>query len=455
MLQAPVYAQPRRPAHRRSLVRRMTVGAVGCATIRRMTPDAAHALSSPEVAARRRRFVLMGVLGFASGLPLALSRGTLQAWLTVAGVDLAAIGALSLVGLPYLFKFLWAPALDRWHSARLGRRRGWLLFSQGVLVALLAAFALCDPTRAVLPLALLALLLATASATQDIAFDAYRAERLASAERGLGTAWSIAGYRVAMFASGAGALILADRHGFAAAYLCMAALMGIGLLGSGVAREPPLRHPPPRSLREATVGPLRELAARRSVVALLACVVLYKFGDQFAGALSQTFFIRGQGYSLTEIGAVYKGLGIVAALSGGVVGGLLMMRLGLWRSLLWFGVLQMLTNAGFLGLALLGKSLVGLMGVVALENFCGGMGTCAHVALLMALCDARYTATQYAALSALAGLGGVVLGPLAAAVAAQGWVTYFAVSCAVALPGLAMVLHLRPRIVAMDADTGR
>lgn len=400
--------------------------------------------------ARRHRLALMGVLGFASGLPLALSRGTLQAWLTDEGVDLAAIGALSLVGLPYLFKFLWAPALDRWQLGRLGRRRGWLLASQCVLVGLLAAFAVCDPARAVLPVAMLALALAFASATQDIAFDAYRAERLQVAERGLGTAWSIAGYRVAMLASGAGALVLADERGFAVAYLAMAGLMLIGVGASAVAREPAVTHPPPRSLREAVVGPMLEMARRPAVLALLACVLLYKFGDQFAGALSQTFFIRGQGYSLKEIGAVYKGLGLVAALSGGVVGGLVMARLGLWRSLLVFGVLQMVTNAGFLALALLGKSLPGLMAVVALENFCGGMGTCAHVALLIALCDARYTATQYAALSALAGLGAVVLGPLAAVVAAAGWVTYFGVSLVAAVPGLLLVLALRQRVAALD-----
>ncbi|MGE3772916.1 MAG: MFS transporter [Gammaproteobacteria bacterium] len=403
-----------------------------------------------DARAHRRRLALMGVLGFASGLPLALSRGTLQAWLTVDGVDLAAIGALSLVGLPYLFKFLWAPLLDRWQLAHLGRRRSWLLASQCVLIGLLAAFAACDPARAVGPLAVLALLLAFTSATQDIAFDAYRAERLTVAERGLGTAWSIAGYRLAMLASGAGALVLAEQHGFALAYLAMAGLMAIGLVASLVAPEPPQVHPPPRDLREAIVGPLREMAGRPAVLALLACVLLYKLGDQFAGALSQTFFIRGQGYSLTEIGAVYKALGMIAALSGGVAGGLAMARLGLWRSLLVFGLLQMVTNAGFLLLALVGKSLPGLMAVVALENFCGGMGTCAHVALLIALCNARYTATQYAALSALAGLGSVVLGPLAAAVAAVGWVFYFAVSLVVALPGLGLVWALRRRIVALD-----
>jgi PAT family beta-lactamase induction signal transducer AmpG len=210
----------------------------------------------------------------------------------------------------------------------------------------------------------------------------------------------------------------------------------------------------PASLLAASIEPLRELAGRSGIVALLACVMLYKLGDQFAGALAQTFFIRGQGYSLTEIGAVYKGLGIVAALSGGVVGGVAMYRLGLWRSLIAFGLLQLLTNAGFLALALAGKSMPGLLVVVALENFCGGMGTCAHVALLIALCDPLYTATQFAALSALASLGRVVLGPVAAVVAGFGWPAYFAVSCVVAVPGLLLAAGLGPRLRRLeDRDT--
>lgn len=415
-------------------------------------PPMNEAAATPVLAARneRGRLVVIGLLGFASGLPLALSGSTLQAWLTVAGVDLAAIGALSLVGLPYLLKFLWAPALDRWQIGRFGRRRGWLVASQLVLIGLLVAFAFCDPRAAVMPLAVLALALATASATQDIAFDAFRAERLSAVQRGIGTAWSIAGYRVAMFASGAGALMLADQMGFAATYLCMAALMVLGLVTTWVADEPPAPHAAPTSLLAASIDPLRELAGRPGILALLACVLLYKLGDQFAGALAQTFFIRGQGYSLTEIGAVYKGLGIVAALSGGVVGGLAMYRLGLWRSLLVFGLLQMLTNAGFLALALVGKSMLGLLLVVGLENFCGGMGTCAHVALLIALCDSRYTATQFAALSALASLGRVLLGPVAAVVAGFGWPAYFVVSCVVAVPGLLLAARLGPRLRRLD-----
>jgi len=193
-------------------------------------------------------------------------------------------------------------------------------------------------------------------------------------------------------------------------------------------------------------APLRQLLGRSRLLRLLLFVVLYKLGDQFAGALAQTFFIRGQGFSLTEIGAIYKGVGIVAALAGGILGGALMLRISLWRALMVFGALQALTNLGFLVLALGSKSLTGMMLVVMLENFCGGMGTCAHVALIMALCDARYTATQFALLSALASVGRVVLGPIAGLVAGWGWPVFFAVSCGLALPALLLLWTIRPAV---------
>jgi PAT family beta-lactamase induction signal transducer AmpG len=314
----------------------------------------------------------------------------------------------------------------------------------------LALCALFDPTQSVWPLVGLALALATLSATQDVAIDAFRTEALTPAARGLGTGYSVAAYRLAMFASGAGALMLADRWGFRVTYLWMAGLMLVGCLVSLIAREPAI----PETLRPANreesglAAPLRQLLGRSHLLPLLLFVVLYKLGDQFAGALAQTFFIRGQGFSLTEIGAIYKGVGIVAALAGGILGGALMLRMSLWRALMVFGALQALTNIGFLVLALGSKSLTGMMLVVMLENFCGGMGTCAHVALIMALCDARYTATQFALLSALASVGRVVLGPIAGLVAGWGWPVFFAVSCGLALPALLLLWSIRPTVEA-------
>ncbi len=391
----------------------------------------------------RRTLGMVTLLGFFSGLPLALTGSTLQAWLTVAGADLKTLGALSLVGWPYLLKFLWAPALDRWQPLPLGRRRSWLVLTQSLLAVVLVLCAWCNPQDGVWPLIVLALVIATLSATQDIAIDAWRSEALAPGARGLGTGYSIAAYRLAMFASGAGALLVADRHGFQLAYGLMGAVMGLGALVSLCGREP---LPPGR--QDATphrrlAAPLAELFGRRAVLPLILVIALYKLGDQFAGSLAQTFFIRGQGFSLTEIGAIYKGVGIVASLAGGLLGGLLMCRISLWRALVVFGVLQGLTNLGFLLLALGGKSLVGMMAVVLLENFCGGMGTCAHVALIMSLCDPRYTATQFAVLSALASLGRVLLGPVAGAAAAWGWPLFFLLSCALAVPAIALLMTTR------------
>ena len=426
----------------------MAPGAVQCAMIPPVQPppiDPNH----PRPASRAP-LVAVGLLGFYSGLPLALSGSTLQAWLTVSGADLATIGLLSLVGWPYLLKFLWAPALDRWHWGGLGRRRCWLVLLQWLLAVVLGACAWCEPSRAVWPLAVLALALAALSATQDIAIDAYRTEILPSAARGLGTGYAIAGYRLAMFVSGAGALLLADVWGFRATYGCLAGLMLVGSVVSLRIAEPPLEPLSPVTLRAAIVEPLRALAQRPGIVPVLLFIALYKFGDQFAASLTQTFFIRGQGFSLTEIGTIYKGVGIGAALLGGIVGGLAMYRLGLWQALLGFGLLQALTNVGFLLLAVGGKSLVGLVLVVVLENLSGGMGTCAHVALIMALCERRYTATQFAALTAFASAGRVLLGPLAGWVAEAGWVTYFGFSCLLAVPALVLLLRLRAVIAALD-----
>ena len=394
----------------------------------------------------RGNLLLAGGLGFCSGLPLALSGSTLQAWLTVAGMDLKTIGTLSLVGWPYLLKFLWAPVLDQWSPPRLGRRRGWLLMSQAALAGVLLVFAVTQPVDHLRGMLLLALCLAFLSATQDVAYDAWRTEALPPALRGLGTGYSIAGYRIAMLASGAGALFVADSFGFGAAYGLMAALMLVACGVTLLAPEPALGPSPTRGGPAVLLAPLRELLDRRGVWAALAFVALYKLGDQFAAAMTQAFLLRGLGFSLSEVATAYKALGLAAALAGGVVGGAAMMRMRLSQALLWFGMLQLLTNAGFLALAVMPKSLAGMMLAVGLENFCGAMGTCAHVALVMALCDARHTATQFALLTALASLGRVLLGPLAGVVAEAGWLPFFGLSCVLALPAL-LLLRSTTRVV--------
>lgn len=402
---------------------------------------------------RSRRVAAVLVLGFSSGLPLALSGGTLQAWMAVTGVDVRTIGLLSVVGLPYTVKFLWAPLMDRFVPPWLGRRRGWILLAQLALIPPLLLMGTLSPPDTPKALALLALVVALASASQDIVFDAYRADVLREPERGVGAAVSVLGYRIAMLVSGALALILSDRIGWDRTYWLMAALLGVGMLGTLTGPEPERPAPAPVSLRAAVWGPLTELLSKPGAVALLLLIVLYKLGDAFAGTLTTTFLIQGLGFTATDVGAVNKGMGLVASILGALAGGTMMVRLGLYRALMRFGVLQAVTNLAFMLLALSGKSYPLMVLAVGAENLAGGMGTAAFVALLMALCDGRFTATQYALLSALASLGRVFVGPPSGfLVIAVGWAWFFFVTFLTALPGLLLLRRLRGPVSGLSRD---
>jgi len=398
------------------------------------------------------RIGVMLPLGFASGLPLALTAGTLQAWLTVDGVDLRTIGFFSLVGLPYTLKFLWAPLMDRFVPPWLGRRRGWMLTSQLGLIAGIAALALTGTGHAAWLLVGVALVVAFGSASQDIVFDAYRTDVLRPEERGFGAAVSVTGYRIAMLVSGAGALILSERLGWSGTYLVMAGLMFIGVVTTFISPEPVAPAAAPRTMTEAVWGPLQQFFARSPAVGILFLIVLYKIGDAFAASLSTAFLIRGVGFSASEVGLVNKGLGLFATILGALVGGALMTRMGLFRSLLLFGVLQALSNLTFMVLAWTGKNYAVMVSAVACENIAGGMGTAAFVALMMSLCDHRYTATQFALLSALAALGRVLVGPPSGyLVDAVGWGQFFFVTFLAALPGLWLLWRLREHLIDESA----
>ncbi len=401
---------------------------------------------------RSRKIFLLLLLGFSSGLPLALTGATLQAWLTVSGVDLTTIGMFALVGQPYTYKFLWAPLMDRFSIPFLGRRRGWLVVTQGALLAIIAWMGTLAPGQSPWLLASLALATAFLSASQDIVFDAYRTDVLEAEERGAGAAVSVLGYRIAMLVSGGLALILADSWlGWTGTYWLMAALMLVGVAAVWAAEEPAAPPRAPHTLEEAVREPLAEFFQRDGAWVLLLVIVLYKLGDAFAGTLSTAFLIRGPGFSLTEVGLVNKWLGVAATILGALAGGALMARLKLYKSLLLFGVLQAVTNLGYMLLAMSGKSYALMVAAVAAENLCGGMGTAAFVALLMAMCERRYSATQYALLSALASLGRVYVGPAAGVMAnSLGWPEFFFFTFLFALPGVAMLVWQRRRIEAID-----
>ncbi len=413
------------------------------------------ALADYAAAFRSRKIGLLLLLGFASGLPLALTAGTLQAWLATENVDIVAIGWFALVGQPYTYKFLWAPFMDRYVPPFLGRRRGWLLVTQVLLAAAIVFMGTLTPADSAWLLGGAALTVAFLSASQDIVFDALRTDWLERDERGAGAAVSVLGYRIAMLISGAGALILADQWlGWQATYWLMAALMGVGMIATWFVVEPETKDGAPKTLEDAVVKPFAEFFTRQGAVALLLLVVLYKLGDAFAGNLTTTFLLRGPGFSLTEVGAINKGFGLAATIFGALAGGALMAKMRLYRALLVFGLLQAVTNLGFMLLAASGKSYALMVTVIGLENLCGGMGTAAYVALLMALCDRRFSATQYALLSALSAVGRVYVGPVAGyLVAGFGWQPFFFFSFLIALPGLALLVWMRNRIEQLDATT--
>ena len=398
-----------------------------------------------------RRIATVAFLGFSSGLPLALTGGTLQAWMTIEGVDLKTIGIFSLVGLPYALKFFWAPLLDRYALPFLGRRRGWILGIQIAMMILITLLGLTSPKETPLLVALLALLLTFTSASQDIVIDAYRTDVLREKERGLGVAVSVMGYRIAMLTSGALALILAGPLGWRLTYLLMAGLMIAGTMASIFGPEPEELVRPPQSLKEAISGPLAEFFERPAAWSFLALIVLYKIGDAFAGSLTTAFLIRGPGFSIGEVGTINKGLGLIATILGALYGGVMLARLGLYRSLMIFGILQAISNLSFMVLAYAGKVYSLMVAAVAFENLAGGMGTAAFVAFLMALCNRRYTATQFALLSALASLGRILVGPPSGYLSHEvGWVVFFFMTFLAALPGLFLLYMMRQNILSLE-----
>ena len=397
----------------------------------------------PRIPRRAGVLVAVTVLGFSSGLPLALSSGTLEAWCAVSGLSLKTIGLLKLVGLSYVFKFLWAPLLDRYRLPWLNRRRGWMLLMQAAIICVLVAMAGTSPRESLTAIAALAAMLVLFSATQDTAINAYTTDQLLPQDRGLGSALSVGGYRLAMLVSGGLALVFAARAGWHATYLMMAGLMGVGVITSVLAPERE-RASPPVTLLRAFVEPLREMAARPRAWTWLALVLTYKLGNAFALSLSTTFLLRGAHYGLAEVGWVNKVFGISATIAGAFAGGLLLERWSLRRALWAFGVLQGLGVLGFLAVALGWNDFSALITAVASENFTSGLGTGVFVALLMAMCDKRFTATQFALFSALDAVGRTALGPLAGWVAqALGWPVYFSIALACAVPGLLLVAALR------------
>lgn len=393
----------------------------------------------------RRMFVVFA-MGFSSGLPLLLTGSTLQFWLTTMGLSLTQLGVLNLIKLPYSTKFLWAPYLDRFVPPFLGRRRGWLLITQTALTFALIGMAFSNPSEGAQLIVILAILVAFFSASQDIVIDAYRREILPTNELGLGSAFYVSAYRVAIYVASSGALLIAHYVSWTASYLVMAALMALGVLVTLYAREPEIEHAPPMNMREAVVEPLKEYFSRQGAIWILIFILLYKVGDNLAAGIINPFYAM-SGYSEGQVGKIAKNFGILGIITGGFIGGSAMVYLGLKRSLWIFGILQGLSTAGFALLAyyipIIGPNDYALGAVVFVENFTAGMGTSAFVAFMASLTNKRFTATQYALLTSFMGMPRDIISAASGYLAEKmGWVMFFNFCALIAIPGLLLLLKI-------------
>jgi len=379
------------------------------------------------------------LMGFSCGVPLLLTLSVLQAWMKEEGVDLSVIGLFSLVGLPYTLKFLWSPILDRFSLPLFGRRRGWLLLFQVLLMLAIAGLGMSNPADNPWLVAGAAFLVTFFSASQDIVVDAYRREDLSDNELGLGSSLYVNGYRVGMLLAGSGGLILADHFSFHQVYLMMAASLLTGIATTLLCREPEVAEGTPGNFRDAVLQPFVEYFSRDGALLILLFILLYKIGDQMATTMTIPFYLD-IGFTKTQIGAVAKLFGFWATIGGGLAGGIILLRLGIFRSLWIFGILQAISTTGFAVLALVGNNLTGLAAAIGLENFTGGMGTAAYVAYMASITNKKFTATQYALLSSLMGVPRVLASaPTGFMAQDMGWPWFF-LSCAlVAIPGLLLL----------------
>lgn len=394
-----------------------------------------------------QRLIAVLFMGFAAGLPLSLVGATLQAWYTQANISVVTVGALTLVGIPYTLKFLWAPLMDYPGFTRFGRR-GWIVLAQLALAVLLYALSQMQPGSQAALMGVLALIIAFFSATQDIAIDAYRTDILEVSERGLGSAYYVATYRLAVLLSGGLGLVLADYIGWQSTYQWMSVLMLLSMIATYVAPREKLEVLTANGgLFEVVKTSLADLLKRDKLILLLLFIIFYKIGDALALSLMTNFLLHGLGFSLTEVGVAYKLVSFFATIAGAFVGGLLLIRWNIYRALMLFGMAQAFSNLMFVWLAIAGKVFTLMAASIFIENFCSGLSTAAFMAFLMSLCNKRYTAGQYALLSAVASLGRVFLGPVAGLIVKEiGWVQFYMFAFSLSFPGLFILILLKERV---------
>lgn len=394
-----------------------------------------------------RRILICCFLGFSSGLPLFILLNLLQAWLAKSGLNVKALGLFALVMFPYTWKFLWSPLMDRYSLGNLGRRRGWMALTQGVLFFTIGVLGMLDPLTQLTPIVFLACLIAFFSASQDIVIDAYRREILSDSEQGLGQTIHVNAYKLAGLIPGSLSLILADLMSWQAVFWITAIFMLPGLICTLWIKEPVIYAPPPKNLKEAVFLPFREFIARdgwQGALWVLSFIFLYKLGDSMATALATKFYLD-LGFSMTQIGVIAKTTGFWASIAGGIVGGVWMVKLGINRGLWIFGVIQAVAILGFAWLAKVGANQWLLAGVIGFEAFGVGLGTAAFVAYIAKTTDARYSATQLALFTSLSAVPRTFVNASVGYIVDQtGWFTFFIICFALALPGMMMLPKIAP-----------
>jgi MFS transporter, PAT family, beta-lactamase induction signal transducer AmpG len=395
-----------------------------------------------------RRMLICVATGFSSGLPLYLLLNLLPAWLRSEQVDLKQIGLFALIQVPYIWKFLWSPLLDRYGLPVFGRRRGWMLLTQILLLLSIPAFGLFYPARDLWSIAWLSIAVAFFSASQDIVLDAYRREILPDAELGLGNAVHVNAYRISSLVPGALSLILADLLPWSTVFALTALFMVPGIVMTLLVTEPSISRSAPKTLREAVVEPFREFIMRagwKEALLVLLFIFLYKLGDSMATALATPFYLD-LGFTKTEIGVIAKNAGLWASVAGGMLGGLWMVKIGINRGLWLFGAVQLVSILGFAWLAWENRpDRLLLAGVIAFEALGVGLGTAAFVAYIARATDPRYTATQFALFTSLAALPRTAVNATTGwIVDAIGWLPFFVLCAVLALPGMALLLRVAP-----------
>jgi len=391
-----------------------------------------------------RNFWVLTLMGISSGLPLALTGGTLQAWLKSENVDLATIGLFALVGIPYTWKFLWSPIMDRFYLQGFGRRKSWMYLSQVTLILSILGMSVLQPSHDLGLISSLAVLAAFSSATQDIALDSWRREQLSPQEYGWGNGLHVAGYLFAMrLISGALALILSDHFTWSQVYQIMAVVQGVGLLATYLSRENQFEFQPPKTIQEAFIGPMKEFFSRQSSWLILVFIMLYKVGDNMAAHMSMPFYLD-IGFSRTEVGSISKVVGWVGIAGGSLVGGWLLKKISVVSGLFWFGLLQMASTFGFAVLSIAPKTISLLTAVILFENLAAGLGTAAFVTFIGLMTNRQYTATQFALLSSLMGAPRILFSaPTGYIAQSTGWFWFFTICTLIAVPGIMMLPKLK------------